>query len=83
MAAWTVLYNDALATWEAAEPRPSDEVFAVLSWVLQVVDHGPPDDSLPLPLSEDLYLSRVQGTGILVTFLALVYERRVVIRSID
>lgn len=82
MAAWAVLYTEALNAWEATEPRDSDEVFAVLSWLLEVVDHGPPDDSLPLPLGEDLYLSRVRGTDIFVTFLALVYERRVVVRLI-
>ena len=52
---------------------------AVLGWLLEVVDHGPPDDCLPLPFSEDLYLSQIPGTDIFVTFLALVYERRMVV----
>ncbi len=47
------------------------------------VEGGPPDECVPVPLNEDLYVSRVGESGIFVTYLALVYERRDVIRRID
>lgn len=47
------------------------------------VERGPDDEHFPVPLTEDLYVSLVPGTGVEVTYLALAYERRIIIRRID
>jgi hypothetical protein len=65
VAGWVVLFEDALGRWEAVEARDPDVVVAVLEWLLDVVDHGPPDDCLPVPLGEDLYVGRVGRDGCL------------------
>lgn len=83
MAEWRVVYEDAIQAWEEQARPGNDELVAVLNWLLRLVDGGPPDDHLPVPLAEDLYVSRVPETGIFITYLALAFERRVVIRGID
>ncbi len=83
MPAWTVLYEDALTEWETRRRPPAELLVAVLEWLLDMVDSGPPAEHLPVPLEEDLYVSPVGDTGVFVTYLALGYERRAVIRRID
>lgn len=83
MSDWIVIFEDALEAWEVRARPPSDAVLAVLSWLLEVVAAGPPDEHLPVPLEEDLYVSRIPGTSVFITYLALTYERRVVIRRIE
>lgn len=83
MADWHVDYRAALESWEARVRPDPDVAVPVLEWLMQVVEMGPPDDHFPVPLVEDLYVSRVPGTTVEVTYLALSYERRIVIRRID
>jgi hypothetical protein len=52
----------------------------VTAWLIRLVEHGPPDDALPVPGVEDLYLSRISGAGVTVEYLALAHERRAVVR---
>jgi hypothetical protein len=82
VAGWTVLYEDALAAWEAEHHPDTGDLIAVLTWLMTVTDSGPPDDHVAVPLTEDLFVSRVEGAGVLVTYLALAYERRMVARRI-
>lgn len=83
MPPWIVVYADALDEWEARARPGQEQLLALLAWLLDIVDAGPPDDALPVPLHEDLYVSLVPDAGVFVTYLALAYERRVVIRRID
>ena len=83
MPPWIVVYAEALEDWEARRQPDPDQLTAVLEWLLDMVDAGPPDDALPVPLNEDLYVSRIAEAGVFVTYLTLAYERRVVIRRID
>jgi len=50
--------------------------------LLRLVEEGPPDDAIPVPFQEDLYLGRISGEPLAIEYLALVYERRAVIRRI-
>lgn len=83
MPLWTVLYQDALTDWETRRRPAGEQLVAVLEWLLDMVDTGPPAEHLPVPFEEDLYVSPVGDTGLFATYLALAYERRVVIRRID
>ena len=83
MPRWDLVYERALQSWESESRPPPDLTVAVLLWLLGLIDEGPPDDALPVPLSEDLFVSRIPGTDVMATYLALGYERRIVIRRFD
>ena len=81
--AWTVASEEALQVWEDRHRPQPETLIAVLGRLIGVTELGPPDDHLPVPLNEDLYVSRIGDTRLIATYLALGYERRIVIRRID
>ena len=82
MPLWTVLYEEALTEWETRR-RPAGEQFvAVLEWLLDMVDTGP-RPSTRRCRSRRTSISARSDIGMFATYLALSYERRVVIRRID
>lgn len=83
MAGWIVAYEEALHAWESTSQPSSVLLVEVLGWLMDVTESGPPADHLPVPLEEDLYVSRIPGTSVIVTYLALAYEKRVMVRRID
>jgi len=54
----------------------------VYRWLIRFVETGPPDNGMPVPGSEDLYLSQVGDEEIAIEYLAIAYERRALIRRI-
>lgn len=79
---WRIFAAEALDRWyEGADPAPGQRE-AVLVWLLDLSENGPPDGAIPIPLREDLYLARVEGAQVIIEFLALMHERRAVIREI-
>ena len=79
----TVASEEALQVWEDRHRPQPETLIAVLGRLIGVTELGPPDDHLPVPLNEDLYVSRIGDTRLIATYLALGYERRIVIRRID
>jgi hypothetical protein len=79
---WIVEYERALREWEERDHPDSEVVADVLSWLIGVADHGPPNDYMPVPMTEDVYISRVPPTAVLVTYLVVVFERWVLIQHI-
>ena len=77
---WTVQYEGAFDAWQAADHPNTDRLVAVLTWILRFIDLGPPDDALPVPIEEDLYVSRVPDAEVFATYLALGHERWAKIR---
>lgn len=55
-------------------------MLAVLTWILRFVDFGPPNDHLPIPGEEDLYVSRIADADVFATYLAVGHERWAKIR---
>lgn len=83
MASWAVRYEDAYQVWLDRARPTADQIIAVLSWLIAVAEGGPPDDALPVPLTEDFYISRVEQADVFVEYLALAYEQYVIVRRID
>jgi hypothetical protein len=81
--AWDVDYEAALQDWECRRRLNPELTISVLEWSMLAVERGPSDDHFPVPLVEDLYVSLVPGTNVEVTYLALAYKRRMIIRRID
>lgn len=79
---WRVLAEAAFDKWVAETSPDESERLDVLDWLLRFAEQGPPDDALPVPFVEDVYLSRIPGRDIAVEYLALAYERRAVVREI-
>jgi len=47
-----------------------------------MLDTGPPDDSMPVPLQPDLYVCRAQAAHVLVSFLVVTYEQLIIVKEI-
>jgi hypothetical protein len=77
---WTVLYDEALDDWQRREHPTTESLVRVLTWTLGFIDFGPPNEHLPIPGDEDLYLRRVQEANVFATYLALGHERLAMIR---
>ncbi len=81
---WTIVGREVIDAW--VQQEPDDEIrIAVLTWILGFVDGPGFADAVPSLTQADLFVARVPGTSVIVTFLrlALLDPPAVAIRAID
>lgn len=79
---WRVILQASYATWEERDHPDEDRRIALLEWLADLVETGPPDDSLPVPFQPDLYVCRAAAADVLVSFLAMTYEQLIIVKEI-
>ncbi len=79
---WRVILQGSYAAWEERDHPAEDRRVALLEWFADLVETGPPDDSLPVPFQPDLYLCRAASADVLVSFLAVTYEQLIIVKEI-
>ena len=79
---WRVILHGSYETWEERDHPDEDRRIALLEWFADLVETGPPNDSLPVPLQPDLYVCRAGPADVLVSFLAVTYEQLIIVKEI-
>jgi len=79
---WRIILHGSYAAWEGRDHPDDDQRIALLEWLADLVETGPPDDSLPVPLQPDLYVCRAAAADVLVSFLAVTYEQLIIVKEI-
>lgn len=79
---WRVILQGSYAAWEERDHPDEDRRVALLEWFADLVETGPPDGSLPVPIQPDLYLCRAASADVLVSFLAVTYEELIIVKEI-
>ncbi len=79
---WRVILQGSYAAWEERDHPDEDRRVALLEWFADLVETGPPDDSLPVPFQADLYVCRAVTPDVLVSLLAVTYEQLIIVKEI-
>lgn len=84
MAGWRILYlGEALARWETRRTPEPDVVIRVLQWFRERAELGPPADAVQVWPDDELCVARVPETETIVSYLAVDYERLLIVKDID
>jgi hypothetical protein len=74
----------AVSAWETRAKPSRDRVIAFYDWCLALTESGPADiDTFPIPDDEDGFISYVPSARAFVTFLAVVQDKTIFLRSIE
>lgn len=79
---WRVILQGSYEAWEQRDRPDQDRQVALLEWLAHILESGPPDDSMPVPLQPDLYVCRAQPADVLVSFLVVTYEQLIIVKEI-
>ena len=80
---WRVLTPRRVLDRWAEQPSCSPRTLvAYWEWAQEVNRDGPPDDAIHVFADDELLLARVPGTNLVVSFLASVQDRVVIVKEI-
>ena len=79
---WRVILQGSYEAWEQRDRPDQDRQVALLEWLGDMLDTGPPDDSMPVPLQPDLYVCRAEPADVLVSFLVMTYEQLFIVKEV-
>ena len=83
MSAWRLSFEEAFERWETTEnPEPARSI-QVLRLFLDWQEEGPPQDAIPVPLDEELYVALVPATTLVITYYVVAYERLILVKDIS
>jgi len=74
----------AIAVWQEREAPTQDRIDAFYDWCLAITESGlTDDDTFPIPGDDDSYVSYVPIAQVFITYLAVVQDRNIFLRSIE
>jgi hypothetical protein len=77
-------FTRAIEVWQEREAPTQDRVDALYDWCLAVTESGPSDDdTFSIPSEDESYVSYVPIAQVFVTYLAVVQDRNIFLRSIE
>ena len=68
-ARWQVWFDQALSKWLTVDIGSRDQAHALFEWVLDRIEHGPPDQRVQSPAKEGEWFASIDAAGLDVIFL--------------
>jgi hypothetical protein len=68
--------------WDARPSYSQRNLVAYWEWVQQVNHDGPPDDAIRVFGDDELMLAGIPGTNLVVSFLASIQDRVIIVKEI-